>query len=91
MKQKTLLDQLTAKVRELYPTATTLHVSTTDQNVGYGFVLDDIKGADGVTLLPADERARYRVYDELWPMLGDLDWDGVVGEDKHGNAVVAVR
>lgn len=65
--------------------ATTLHVATSDKN-RYGFIVNDVTLHDGQRLSVADPATLHRLADALYEHLCDLDWRGVVGEDKFGYA-----
>lgn len=87
--QRTMLTALRATIRQLHPTATAAHLETSDQNVGYGFWLTDIVLADGTLLATSDPDALRRTHDAVETYL-DLDWDDLVGEDRHGRATLTL-
>jgi hypothetical protein len=74
-------------VKHRFPTAVSVQFATSDQDT-YGFNLA------GVTLPEGAESPSVRALgllgDEVWPFVCDLRWNGVVGEDKHGDATVAL-
>lgn len=74
-------------IRETVPEASFVHLETSDQAM-HGFVLRDITLANGDQLSQVDEDLLDRVSDEVWSPLSNLAWDGVVGEDAQGYAVV---
>jgi hypothetical protein len=87
-----ILQGALVRARELHPEADAIYVSISDDNygVGCGFVLDDIVGADGETLLKSAEQR-----DEAWNALSEflplLRWRGVIGENKQGDGEVLIR
>ena len=74
-------------IRETVPEASLVNLETSDQAM-HGFVLRDITLANGDLLSQVDEGLLDRVSDAVWSPLSDLAWDGVVGEDAQGYAVV---
>lgn len=74
-------------VKTSQPTATAVVLTTSDQNT-YGFWLTDVT-LPGGSLRETDPEALDVLSDTVWDMLCDLDWNGVVGEDRHGNATVS--
>lgn len=78
-----------ALVRERVPGAAFLSLETSDQNRGYGFTfcgVSDVSGREIV--LPADLDST--IESEVYDVLCDVDWNGAVGEDRHGYAVLAL-
>jgi hypothetical protein len=85
--QSASLAGLLAAIRERVSQARHVHLSTTDQCLGYGFRIDDVTDTAGRSLL--DDRGVDQLNDDLFAQLDlDLDWDGEVGEDRHGYATV---
>lgn len=72
---------------EMVPEASLFHLETSDQAM-HGFVLRDITLANDNRLSQVDEGLLDRVTDEVWSQLSELAWDGVVGEDAQGYAVI---
>lgn len=82
-------------VRQHCPTAVAVHLATSDQD-RYGFILTGVEYADGTRAdqdwsddgplnpLPGD------VADQVNDLLSDIDWNGVVGEDKHGYVEIEI-
>ncbi len=79
-------------IRAAAPATAAYAVLATSDDPGttYGFRLVDVLNAEHRTVTAE------RVFD-LWPLgdevdehLSDLDWDGVVGEDESGHAVLAL-
>jgi hypothetical protein len=76
-------------VRERFPSAVSIDLATSDQ--GYnGFTLRDVTLIGGVSLEATDQNRFDALSDELSDQLSSLGWDGVVGEDSHGYATVAL-
>ena len=61
-------------------------LATSDQSVGYGFVIATLY-REGEAVPSAEVDA---VSDELYELL-DLDWDGAVGEDPYGYASIELK
>lgn len=76
-------------VRRAQPSAVTMHLETSDQNM-YGFVLTDVRLADGGLLSDTDPAALEELADAVHDFLCDLNWDAAVGEDRHGHADVSL-
>jgi len=76
-----------AIVRNGAPGAFSVVLCTSDQQVGYGFILSDVRDIEDESL---PHEAFARLEDEVNEYLSDLDWDGVVGEDHHGYATLRV-
>ena len=74
-------------VKAAHPIAREMHLETSDQDT-YGFVLTDVVLAGGHLLSATDPQNLAKLQDAVSDFLGDLDWDGVVGEDAHGHAEV---
>ena len=74
------------------PHAISAQVTTSDQAM-YGFVLTDVTLRDGLLLSDDDPETLDTLRDSpaVYGPLGNLDWDGVVREDKHGDATVPLR
>lgn len=87
---RTTLNAAIRIVLESVPGPAALVLTTSDQQVGYGFVLTDVRLDNGQLLSDLDPGALEFVQDETADLLGDIDWDGIVGEDDHGNAEVPV-
>jgi len=89
--QFALLNAALDLIRQRVPDASIVHLSTSDQNY-YGFLLDDVEFPDGTTLSETNQRLLDLLSGgALDEYLGDLDWDGVVGEDSHGIAHLALH
>lgn len=80
------LDAVLTIIRERLPLAHHVLLETSDQS-HYGFVLVAI-AYDNDVAIPLDIALPDHVVDQINDMLSDIDWDGVVGEDKHGYARV---
>lgn len=92
-----------ALIKERYPRATAARFSTSDQNNGYGFVLDDlsfpkgqrptlVEGPDGA-LVDFSTVGIELLDEELWPIICDIDWSegehtSPFREDDEGVACV---
>lgn len=72
-----------SKLRERFPDGVEAVFETSDQGL-YGFRLSDVLDADGQSLLTPENN----VSEQIAAYLADLDWDGVMGEDEFGHAVV---
>lgn len=84
------MDSMLRVLRERFPTAVRVDLTTSDQN-RYGFVLCSVRDAQGSELyMSLSDSGQYAVEDQVDPYLGDLDWDGVVGEDKYGNVTLNI-
>jgi hypothetical protein len=83
--QSASLSGLLTAIRDRFSHACQIHLSTTDQCLGYGFRIDDVTDAAGRSLV--DDGAVDQLNDDLLAHL-DLDWDSEVGEDRHGYATV---
>ncbi len=70
-------------IKAAHPTATLAAVSTSDQDV-YGFRLRSITLADG-TEVDADASG---IADDVTIPLDYLNWNGIVNEGAHGDAVI---
>jgi hypothetical protein len=64
-------------IHERIPDATVVTFETSDQDT-YGFILFSHNGTGAID---------GELDDELWPLLCNLRWNGVVGENKHGHAM----
>lgn len=84
---QTALDEMLAAIRASVPGATRAHFQTSDQNL-YGFVLEDVTMPDGSGLAAISPATYDRLLDASLDLLGDVDWNGVMGEDRSGSAVV---
>ncbi len=82
--QLLMLANAIGTVRRYYPNAASFDVSTSDQG-HYGFVLTEVTLVDGAT---ADYPYPNGFEDEMCQHLQDIDWDGVIGEDRGGYATV---
>jgi hypothetical protein len=84
------LDKALALIKATYPNATQASLETSDQG-RYGFRLMDVLLPDG-TPVPYDTDALQSEYnqlhEEVGDLIGDLDWDGVVGESPQGYATI---
>ena len=54
----------------------------------YGFTLADVEFGDGTRLSDTDPPLLDHLNDVVFEYLCDLDWDGVVAEDEHGQAAL---
>jgi|SRR3954467_817760 len=86
--QMSMLHNALTLIRDAVPAACQARLSTSDQG-NYGFALTDVLDAQGEPLIVADQLWT-DLTDALWPYLANLDWDGVVGEDKHGYATLQI-
>lgn len=66
------------------------HLETSDQNVGYGFVVKALYQNRRGTPVSHHELDRVNASLEELGLL-DIDWDGPVGEDPHGYAWIDLR
>lgn len=86
------LDEALALIKATYPNAAQVLLETSDQS-RYGFRLMDVLLPDGASV-PYDTDALRWEYDHLHDLVGDLvgdlDWDGVVGESPQGYATIAL-
>ncbi len=86
-----ILQEALQLISSCYPQAVLAVFETSDQNVGYGFSLVDIRDRAGLSLLEhASDLQRYWIRRRAEPFLMDIDWDGVMGEDAHGVGEVAI-
>lgn len=85
------LNAALALVRKHRPEAVAVSLMTSDQKL-YGFVLTAVEDKSGETI-------EHSWGDDLWPdeveteisdLLGDLAWDGVVGESEQGYATIPI-
>lgn len=93
------LDAALALIKAAYPKAFSVDFETSDQNDGYGFVLRSIRmrqevfigvpGVQGGEEVFA-EQMDVDLQDQIGVLLSDIDWDGVMEEDKHGSATVEI-
>lgn len=91
--QSRMLDRALEIIRERVPEAAFVHLETSDQD-SYGFVLMSVTDADGVELLPDWSNSTHpltSLSDDVTDEIGDLEWNGVVGEDRSGYATIDVR
>ena len=72
-------------IRTTVPNSIRACISTSDQDY-YGFVLVDVELTEDELLSRTGDELLCSLNDDLFEHLADLDWDGVVGEDKHGLA-----
>ena len=86
--QQEMLANAVKIVKGAYPDAVSFDLTTSDQNT-YGFVLTGVTLHDGSVASNADDDM-YKLDEALFPHLGDLDWDGVVGEDRGGHATISL-
>jgi hypothetical protein len=68
---------------------------TTREQAYYGFTLSDVSYASDGEVLSARESLDLTVYRELEDrvndLVADIEWDGVMGEDKHGDAEIMMN
>ena len=84
------LRQVLQLIGSRYPEAAVAVFETSDQNVGYGFFLMDVRDRGGLSLWGnTTDLQRDWMRDAAEPFLMDIDWDGVIGEDEHGVGEVA--
>lgn len=92
--QQRMLARALDLIRENAPDAVFVDLDTSDQDQ-FGFVVADLRDANGVSLLPgeADIATAYgtAIDDAIRNEICDLDWYGVVGEDRHGYATIDLR
>lgn len=70
-------------IRRDLPTAKYALFETSDQSMGYGFWFHGVaQGPDGGPEVEAGDS----LFGEVRDYVEDIDWNGVMGEDKHGNA-----
>jgi hypothetical protein len=77
-------------IQEAAPTAATVDLETSDQDT-YGFVLTGVQDAEGNDLLPDWGDFKHPLAglsDEVHDEISDLNWDGVVGEDRGGYVTI---
>lgn len=82
-KDRADLDAALALIREHAPTAVTAGLETSDQQAGYGFVLLSVRDAEGREVDLPDA-----IDDRVSDLICDLNWDGVVGENRQGYATL---
>lgn len=94
IRDRAALNEALQAIRDaLAVTVVTVYFGTSDQNVGYGFVLREVDYADerGVMTL-ASQDLDLTVWNELQgtvnELVSDINWNGVMGEDKHGDAAI---
>ena len=89
--QLAMLTRAMLIIKTAAPTAATVDLETSDQD-RYGFVLTGVRDAGGTNLLPSNwadtGNPLYRLSDEVWDEISDLDWNGVVGENEGGYATI---
>ncbi len=78
-----VLDAALALLREKLPDAATATFQTSDQNIGYGFLLLSVWTAAGLPVQVTSE-----LEDEVYDFVCDINWDGVMGEDVHGYVTI---
>lgn len=88
--QLDLLREASATVERLVPGARNYTVGTTDQHANYGFNLVDVETRDRESLGEKDPALLQKLSDEIDEYLVDLDWDGIVGEDAGGGAIIPI-
>lgn len=88
--QRDNLQEALDEIRDNIPNSAYALLTTSDQNDGYGFILDDVVLTDGRRYSDVDAEHLRTVQDDLYENLCDLDWNGVVGEDDHGDARIAL-
>lgn len=76
-----------AVVRRTYPRAAAVHFATSDQGL-YGFTLAGVE-VDGVRI--ADGDPFLHLADEVWELICNIAWDGVMEEDEQGDARMDLR
>jgi hypothetical protein len=76
-------------IRYDVPTAMTVDFQTSDQG-SYGFVLLEVKLADGTFLSDVNLDAYLTLKDDIQDHINNLSWDGVVGESHGGMATLVV-
>jgi hypothetical protein len=86
--QRALLTEALLRIRAEAPEVVLVDLETSDQDT-YGFVLRGLRLAGGTDagVTPEDLDGDGEVSD----FIGDLDWDGVVGEDSRGYATIDLR
>jgi hypothetical protein len=83
------LEAILIRIRTVTPAARAARLSTSDQAL-HGFRLDDVELTDDTLLSATDPALLEQLATATWTDLSDLAWDGVVGEDNHGIAVVPI-
>jgi hypothetical protein len=76
-------------IREAVPTATTADFATSDQD-SYGFTLVDVTLADGTKLSDNDLNDYDILTDAVEIYINDLSWNGVMGENRHGDVTITI-
>jgi hypothetical protein len=86
--QRALLRQALRLIRAWAPEVTLVDLETSDQGP-YGFVLRGLRRADGsdADITPDDLDGDGEITD----FIGDLDWNGGVGEDNRGYVTIDLR
>lgn len=90
--QLTMLATAMSMIAERVPGAAMVDLVTSDQD-SYGFNLTGVRNADGVELLPDwqdTEHPLASLADDVWDMLADLNWCGVVGENRGGYGTIVL-
>lgn len=84
------LDAALSLIRKSVPRAVSIDLGTSDQNT-YGFVLMEINMNDGSVLSEFGAGLQFDTIDDsVSDLLSDIDWNGVVAEDKYGFATVTL-
>ena len=80
------------KIRTDVPAAVSAQVTSSDQGL-YGFVLLDVLLHGGELLSDEDPALLDALTNDtaVQEPLNDLDWNGLVRENKHGDAVIPLR
>lgn len=73
-------------IRLRQPEAAYARLETSDQHE-YGFSLNALLNDQFEVVAEVDTDLQ----NEVWDFICDLDWNGVVGEDKHGYAILDLR
>ncbi len=78
-------------VLKAFPSAVAVQLETSDQG-RCGFLLRDVQIRDerGERSWISDYERTAELEDSVWPLVSSLGWDGLVGEDDHGWAVVEI-
>jgi hypothetical protein len=81
-KEQEHFDAALQAIRDALPAAKTVELETSDQDY-YGFFLREVQDGSGdVIEVPGT------LEDTVAQHIQDLDWNGVVREDKHGNVTI---
>ncbi|WP_157441386.1 hypothetical protein [Actinoplanes awajinensis] len=74
-------------IEEQVPEAVKVSFQTTDQDY-VGFELAVVELSSGKDLADVAPLRFAEVAGSVWPLISGIGWDGVMGEDAHGNATL---